>query len=144
MFDRLITMLTGRDSEPEVNVLERAELIADANGILTVRLRFARLGVRDFQQVVDRLQEAGCEAFDLIRFDLSRVKELVGPWGAHFAMLIRLGRDVRGKIRMTGLHGQAASVAWLFRNSREVCSLLDGPEARTEETAEPQKPRQAA
>ena len=136
MLNELIRLLTGRDREPEDNLLERAELIVNANGTLTVRPRSARLGVRDLQQVVDRLQEAGCRSFDLVHFDLSRVEELVGPWGAHFAMLIRLAQGVRGKVRMTGLQGQPASLAWLFRYSREVRALLGGPEAKCKQLTE--------
>ena len=142
MFDGLIKMLTGR--EPEADLLENAELIGNANGTLTIRPRFARLEVRDLQHVVDRLQEAGCDAVDLIRFDLSRVKELVGPWGTHFAMLIKLGQGVRGKVRMTGLQGQPASMAWVFRHSREVRALLGGTEAKRERPTKSVAPRRAA
>ncbi len=126
MFAEFIKLLTGWNREDEVNVFEGTESIADSAGTLTVRPQSSRLEASGFQRVVKRLAEAKCASFDMVCFDFSRVEELAGPWGVHFALLIGLGDDLRGRIRVLGLHGQPAALAWVFRQSHQVRPLLDG------------------
>ncbi len=126
MFAALTKTLAHRIPEPDADLLENAELIADCDGNLTVRPLSTKLGIDELQHVVSRLREAGCDAFDSIRFDFSRVQQLVGPWGTHFASLVLLKQGVHSSVHLEGLQKQPSSMAWLFRHSKEVQQLLMG------------------
>jgi len=104
------------------------EFVADADGALVIRFRRAVLTCADVQAVVSRVHRSGRPSYGRIHFDFSGVAELVGPWGVHFAVLARLAQTVPGRVQVSGLHGQPAALAWLFRRSPEVRALLEnGP-----------------
>lgn len=135
MIKRILKWLGDGEPMPAAYVFTQTELEVGESSNLVIRTLGAGLGVSDLQRVADRVREAGCEPFVAIRFDLSRVEQLVGPWGAHFAVLIRLAEDVGRKVRLIGLHGQPASVAWLFRHSPAVRDLICGTDAHIERPA---------
>ncbi len=124
MLETLNRILKRPDVHPEWSLIENCELVADFDGTLIVRLLTPQLHSDDFEKLVERLREGDLDAFQLVRFDFSRVKELVGCWSVHFALLIKLAEDVQAPVVVTGLTRQPAGVAWLFRSSPEVRSLL--------------------
>lgn len=59
-----------------------------------------------------------------VEFDFSRVEQLQGPWGVHFAMLIDLGQRSGLKVSLRGLRRQPLQLVRLFRHTPEVRGLL--------------------
>ena len=127
MLRRILRHLTGTGDTTQDRLTEQFELVADVGGTLTVSPQRRRLGITELHDLAERMLESGGAAFSRISFDFSRVDELVGPWGGHFAVLIRLARRLGGTVSMTGLHRQPAAVAWLFRHSPEIGALLALP-----------------
>lgn len=76
------------------------------------------------------VRAAGCIEADApadgasVVFDFARVRELTGAWGLHFAVLIDLARRSGIRIVATGLCGQPAGVAWVYRRCPEVRALF--------------------
>ncbi len=130
MLRRILKHLTGAGDAAQDRLTEQFELVADVGGTLTVNPRRGRLGITELHDLAERLLESGGAVFRWICFDFSHVDELVGPWGGHFAVLIRLDRGLGGKVSMSGLHHQPAAVAWLFRHSPEIGALLSVPALR--------------
>jgi hypothetical protein len=124
MLAKLIRKLKGSRLSPGERLLKWCELGADSDGTLLVRPRRARLKVSDFLLLADRLHRTRRESLDMICFDFSNVTKLTGPWGVHFAILLHLAQDFGGRVRMVGLRGQSAALAWVLGRSPAVKSLL--------------------
>jgi len=124
MLEILSRILKRPEVGPDWSLIEGCEFIADARGTLIVRPMAPHLHSQHFQTLVVCLGQADLRAFRIVQFDFSRVQELVGPWGVHFATLIKLAREVQSRVTVSGLSGQPAALAWLFRVSPEVRSLL--------------------
>lgn len=106
---------------------EKVELVIGADGTLSIRPLMSRLSFEELQDVIDQLRNDGLPAVSRIRFDFSKITELVGPWGLHFAILIRFANEIDIPVEVIGLHGQPAALAWLFRRSPQIRLLLQMP-----------------
>jgi hypothetical protein len=124
MWTRLTGFLNHRASPPETALGEKCEVVSREGDTLTVRPLSRSLRSDELQKLLGQVRRTGLGTFGRVHFDFSHVAELVGPWGVHFAMLIQLVRDVPVQVCITGLHGQPAALAWLFRESPELRSLL--------------------
>ncbi len=123
MLECLARLFDARATRPSVGC-EKVELATRACGTLIIRPVTASLDVEDFRMVIRQVRDANSRSFSRIEFDFSRVQELVGPWGVHFAMLLQLAEQLNLPVFLSGLHGQPAALAWIFRNSPEVRALL--------------------
>ncbi|MFQ5491487.1 MAG: hypothetical protein ACE5GE_12265 [Phycisphaerae bacterium] len=93
---------------------------------LVVRLKERHLRWTSLEEVVNYIRDNELRGYCRIRFDFSRVNELIGPWGVHFAILIRLEHQAGVPVMVSGLTGQPADLARLFRSSPHVRALLTG------------------
>lgn len=118
--------LTGRVSTGSVRMglIRQFELEADTGGTLTIRPLTAHLTHEDLQAVIENVHQAASASFQNICFDFSKVTQLVGPWGVHFALLIYLARGLSACVSLNGLRGQPAALARLFRASPAVRALV--------------------
>ena len=104
--------------------MDMFELEADVNGTLIVRPVSEVLTETLMQELVRYVDEVSEDIFDLIHFDLSKVVELAGPWGVHFAILIEFSHRKEIQVSAGGLREQPLALAWLFRNTSELFDLL--------------------
>lgn len=109
---------------PERQGREVCEIFAESPGQLIARPAAGSLDVASLQRLLQQLGELKLPDVTCIRLDLSRVRELAGPWGVHFAVLIWASREMKLPIGLSGLRGQPAALAWLFRGSPGVRGLL--------------------
>jgi len=116
---------------PKADRTLRWELVPASDNTLTVRFLTAHLHSNDLKDLMARLRGPRFRGLSDICFDLAPVEELVGPWGVHFALLIKLARDMSMHVHLNGLHGQPAALAWIFRSSPEVRVLLKGTSLRS-------------
>jgi hypothetical protein len=124
MLTRLGTKAGGTPSDPGERLLEWSELIVDLQGNLTIRPRMPRLPLSNLVEAAERLIACRPASFACVRFDLSMVEELEGPWGSHFAVLIHLAQILPCRVQMERLHAQPAALAWVFRSSPDVRRLF--------------------
>ena len=96
---------------------------------LVIRLKERHLRWTSLDEAVNYIIDNGLREYSVIRFDFSRVTELVGPWGIHFAILIRLEHLIGVPVTVSGLTGQPADMARLFRSSPKVRALLSRQES---------------
>ncbi|NOX58936.1 MAG: hypothetical protein GXP29_08780 [Planctomycetes bacterium] len=119
----LKTLLTRRMRQRASRLLELCELTCpDSTGVV-LQPRTEILQLRDLLDIINALDEAEMSRLKYVAFDFSRVSELSGPWGVHFALLISLSRRLKTRVIATSLRGQPASVARLFSKSPDVQAL---------------------
>ena len=112
-------------------LIDRFEFVVKSPGTLIIRPKVSRLDCCGLQQVCERVRGAGELSLSEIQFDFSNVTELTGLWSVHFGLLIRLSREVAPRVSVTGLRGQPASAAWVYRHSPDLQVLLDEPRTDT-------------
>ncbi len=112
-------------------LIDRFEFVISAPGTLIIRPKVSTLDRAGLQQVCERILETEGLCLSRIQFDFSMVTELSGSWSIHFGLLIRLSREIAPRVSVTGLRGQAASAAWVYRHSPDMRALLDEPHMDT-------------
>ncbi len=112
-------------------LIDRFEFVVQAAGTLIIRPKVSTLDRAGLQQVCKRILETKGLRLSRIQFDFSMVMELSGSWSIHFGLLIRLSREVAPRVSVTGLRGQPASAAWVYRHSPDMRVLLDEPHMDT-------------
>ena len=130
MFGWIGELWHTRRANPNVGLIDGVELVAQAEGTLVVRPVLAILGIEQFQHMLFRIEDAKPRSFDRIHFDFSAVRELAGPWGAHFAMLIHFAMTLDVRVSLDGLQRQPAAIARLFRRCPQIRALLSQPQRR--------------
>ena len=127
MLQGITELSHAAQKQPDAPWVEKFEMVADTEGKLTIRPLLARLSCYELQNMVDKLREGALESISRICFDFSIVRELTGPWGSHFAILIRLANEVDAPVHLIGLYSQPTALAWLFRRSPQLRLLLQFP-----------------
>ncbi len=129
-------MRQARSKETQLDdwLIDRFEFVIQPPGTLVIRPKVSTLDRAGLQQVCKRILETHGLRLSRIQFDFSKVTELSGSWSIHFGLLIRLSREVAPRVSVTGLRGQPASAAWIYRHSPAMRVLLDEP--RTDTTPE--------
>ncbi len=123
------SMRQARSKEIQLDdwLIDRFEFVIQAPGTLIIRPKVSTLDRAELQKVCERILETGGLRLSRILFDFSKVTELSGSWSIHFGLLIRLSREVAPRVSVTGLRGQPASAAWVYRHSPDMRVLLDEP-----------------
>lgn len=123
------SMRQTRSKEHQLDdwLIDRFEFAIQAAGTLVIRPQAGTLDSVGLQQVCERLLKAEGLRLSRIQFDFSKVTELSGSWSILFGLLIRLSREVAPRVSLTGLRGQPASAAWVYRHSRDMRVLLAEP-----------------
>ena len=123
------SMRQTRSKEHQLDdwLIDRFEFAIQAAGTLVIRPQAGTLDSVGLQQVCERLLKAEGLRLSRIQFDFSMVTELSGSWSILFGLLIRLSREVAPRVSLTGLRGQPASAAWVYRHSRDMRVLLAEP-----------------
>ena len=126
-------MRQARSNETQFNdwLIDRFEFVVEAAGTLVIRPKVSTLDRAGLQQVCQRILETKGLCLSRIQFDFSNVTEFSGSWSIHFGLLIRLSREVAPRVSVTGLRGQPASAAWVYRHSPDMRLLLDEPHMDT-------------
>ena len=124
MWRWMLDSLHALKPKEDIGLIESFDLEIQADGVLVVRPVVGILRIEDLQKLAWRIQEADPKSLAGIHFDFSAVPELEGPWSAHFAMLIRLGKMIKVPVSLAGLTGQPAAVARLFSSCPEMRRLL--------------------
>ncbi len=127
------SMRQARSKEHELDdwLIDRFEFAIQAAGTLVIRPKASTLDSVGLQQVCKRLLKTEGLRLSRIQFDFSMVTELSGSWSILFGLLIRLSREVAPRVSLTGLRGQPASAAWVYRHSPDMRVLLDEPHKNT-------------
>lgn len=120
-----------KETQPDDWLIDRFEFVIKAPGILVIRPKVSTLDRAELQQVCKRILESDVLRLSGILFDFSMVTELSGSWSIHFGLLIRLAREIAPRVSVTGLRGQPASAAWLYRHSPDMQGLLNEPHLDT-------------
>ncbi len=123
------SMRQARSKENQLDdwLIERFEFAIQAAGTLVIRPKAGTLDSIGLQQVCKRLLNTEGLRLSRIQFDFSMVTELSGSWSILFGLLIRLSREVAPRVSLTGLRGQPASAAWVYRHSQDMRALLAEP-----------------
>ncbi len=108
-------------------LIDGFEFVIHAPGTLIIRPKAGCLDRSGLEAVCSRLLEAEGLRLSKIQFDFSSVTEFSGSWSIHFGLLIRLAREVTPSVSVTGLRGQPASAAWVYRHSPDIRLLLAEP-----------------
>ena len=124
MLRKLVKLFEGSPGLGAADFIERWEIIAGTGGTLTIRPLRPRLYACELDGVLERMRETGVLSAARVCFDLSNVAELVGPWGVHFALLVRFAAESGVAVAVTGLQSQPAALAWIFRASPEVRAMI--------------------
>ena len=101
----------------------RCAIVRSPGGEVSVRFLDATLSSEGLLTVVRGLERHVRRVADFLSFDFAEVRELSGAWGLHFAILIDFARRSGLRTTVTGLQGQPAAMAWMFRHSLEVQAL---------------------
>ena len=119
----------ARSDETQLDdwLIDRFEFVVQTAGTLVIRPKVSILDRAELQQVCERILETEGLRLSRILFDFSMVTELSGSWSIHFGLLIQLSREVAQRVSVTGLRGQPASAAWVYRHSPDMQVLLDEP-----------------
>ncbi len=117
----------SKETQLDDGLIDHFEFVIQPPGTLVIRPKDGRLDHRGLEQVCGRLLETKELHLARIQFDFSMVTEFSGSWSIHFGLLIRLSREVAPRVIVTGLRGQPASVAWVYRHSPDMRLLLDEP-----------------
>ncbi len=122
------SMRHGKSKENQLDDwrIDRFEFAIRA-GTLVIRPKASTLDSVGLQQVCKRLLKTEGLRLSRIQFDFSMVTELSGSWSILFGLLIRLSREVAPRVSLTGLRGQPASAAWVYRHSQDMRVLLAEP-----------------
>ena len=120
-------MRHARSKETQLDnwLIDRFEFVIET---LTIRPKVGTLDRAALQQVCERILETEGLRLSRIQFDFSMVTELSGSWSIHFGLLIRLSREIAPRVSVTGLRGQPASAAWVYRHSADMRMLLEEPQ----------------
>ncbi len=123
------SMRQARSKENQLDdwLIDRFEFVIRAPATLIIRPKVSTLDRAGLQQVCKRLLKTEGLRLSRIQFDFSMVTELSGSWSILFGLLIRLSREVAPRVSLTGLRGQPASAAWVYRHSRDMRVLLAEP-----------------
>ena len=123
-------MRHARSKETQLDnwLIDRFEFVIETPGTLTIRPKVGTLDRAALQQVCERILETEGLRLSRIQFDVSMVTELSGSWSIHFGLLIRLSREIAPRVSVTGLRGQPASAAWVYRHSADMRMLLEEPQ----------------
>ena len=123
------SMRQARSEEHQLDdwLIDRFEFAIQTAGTLVVRPKAGALDSVGLQRVCKRLLKAEGLRLSSIQFDFSMVTELSGSWSILFGLLIRLSREVAPRVSLTGLRGQPASAAWVYRHSQDMRALLAEP-----------------
>ncbi len=123
-------MRQAKRVEPRLDdwLIDRFEFVVQEAGTLVIRPKGSTLGRAGLQQVCERILETKGLRLSRILFDFSMVTEFSGSWSVHFGLLIRLSREVAPRVSVTGLRGQPASAAWIYRHSPDMRMLLEEPQ----------------
>ena len=123
------SMRQARSKEHQFDdwLIDRFEFAIQAAGTLVIRPKASTLDSVGLQQVCKRFLETEGLRLSRIQFDFSMVTELSGSWSILFGLLIRLSREVAPRVSLTGLRGQPASAAWVYRHSQDMRVLLAEP-----------------
>ena len=126
-------MRHARSNETQCDdwLIDRFEFVVQAEGTLVIRPKVSTLDRTELQRVCQRILETDGLRLSRILFDFSMVTELSGSWSIHFGLLIRLSREIAACVSVTGLRGQPASAAWVYRHSPDMRVLLDEPRSDT-------------
>ena len=126
-------MRPARSKETQLDdwLIDRFEFVVQTAGTLVIRPKVSTLDHTELQRVCKRILETKGLRLSRILFDFSMVTELSGSWSIHFGLLIRLSREVAPHVSVTGLRGQPASAAWVYRHSPDMQVLLDEPHKNT-------------
>lgn len=127
------SMRHARSKETQLDdwLIDRFEFVIQAPATLVIRPKVSTLDRAGLQQVCEQILETEGLRLSRIQFDFSMVAELSGSWSIHFGLLIRLAREIAPRVSVTGLRGQPASAAWLYRHSPDMQGLLDEPHLNT-------------
>lgn len=112
-------------------LIDRFEFVIEAPATLIIRPKLSTLDRAGLQQVCQRILETEELSLSRIQFDFSMVTELAGSWSIHFGLLIWLSREVAPRVSVTGLRGQPAAAAWVYRHSPDMRMLLNEPHMNT-------------
>lgn len=119
-------------------LLANWRLIASSDGRLIVQPLGPCLTYSDVQVVWDRLREAlAANLFTEVVIGFGLVECLTAPWTPVFALIVELARELTGRCRVVGLHGQPAAVAELLLGGCRlgVLSLEYAESARADDQA---------
>lgn len=108
---------------------------------LVIRPKERHLRWTSLEEASNYIIDNRLRGYCVVRFDFSRVTELIGPWGIHFAMLIWLEHRIGVPVRISGLSGQPADMARLFCHSPNVRALITG---QSSDRSQDEPDRQAA
>ena len=131
MFARSMRQARSKETRLDDWLIDRFEFVIQPPGTLIIRPKVSRLDRVGLQQVCQRILETEGLRLSRIEFDFSMVTEFSGSWSIHFALLIRLSRAVAPRVSVTGLRGQPASAAWVYRRSPAMRVLLEEPHMDT-------------
>ena len=131
MFEWSMRQARSKEAQPDDWLIDRFEFVVEAAGTLVIRPKVSTLDRAELQQVCERILETEGLRLSRIQFDFSMVTELSGSWSIHFGLLIRLSREVAPRVSVTGLRGQPASAAWVYRHSPDMRRLLEQPHVDT-------------
>jgi hypothetical protein len=115
---------------PDTSITDRFDYATDRDGTLHLRCKLDCLDSADLSPALDALLGAAA-CFSQIEFDFASTTRFDGPWGSHFAMLIRFHEQCRIPVHVSGLRSQPGGVAWIYRRSSRLRQLLTPPAART-------------
>ena len=127
------SMRHARSKETQLDdwLIDRFEFVIQAPATLVIRPKVSTLDRAELQQVCKWILESDVLRLSGILFDFSMVTELSGSWSIHFGLLIRLAREIAPRVSVTGLRGQPASAAWVYRHSPDMRVLLEEPHMDT-------------
>ncbi len=125
MFARSMTQARSKETQLDDWLIDRFEFVIQAPDTLVIRPKVSTLDRSGLEQVCRRLLQTKELRLARIEFDFSMVTELSGSWSIHFGLLIRLSKEVAPRVSVTGLRGQPASAAWVYRHSPDMRGLLD-------------------
>ncbi len=127
MFEWPMRHARGKETQLDDWLIDRFEFVIQAPGTLIIRPKVSRLDGVGLRQVCKRILETEGLRLSRIRFDFAMVTEFSGSWSIHFGLLIQLSREVAPRVSVTGLRGQPASAAWVYRRSPAMRRLLEEP-----------------
>ncbi len=131
MFEWPMRQARSKETQLDDWLIDRFEFVIQAPDTLVIRPKVSTLDRAGLQQVCERILETEGLRLSRIQFDFSKVTELSGSWSIHFGLLIRLSREVAPRVSVTGLRGQPASAAWVYRHSPDMRVLLEEPQMDT-------------
>lgn len=113
-------------NDDAVDTLARFDLVCriELSSSGTLRLRFAGPTMTQDHLHFVLGQVSAAENISDIVFDFCSIERIEGQWTAVVAEIIFLARRTGAVCRIESLHGQPAHVFALYRNSRELRSLM--------------------